>query len=84
MNIRASYSILFYFREELRLAKEAFLEAPKQPSEITIVDSDGPGEEEDDDDDDVQFIEKTFDPEIAIKRQGQQIMNRSPARSPAR
>ena len=70
----------YCFREELRLAQEAVLEASKQPSEITIVDSDGPGDEEEDDDDDVQFIEKTFDPDIAIKRQGRQNLNKSPAR----
>ena len=66
-------------------------EASKQPSEITIVDSDGPDDDDndnknndadDDDDDDVQFITKTFDPTIAAKRQAhvQQMQQRSPGR----
>ena len=53
-------------------------EASKQPSEITIVDSDGPLDDENDDDDDVQFIEKTFDPDVAYKRQ--QNLRKSPGR----
>ncbi|XP_060568067.1 histone-lysine N-methyltransferase SETDB1-like isoform X2 [Ruditapes philippinarum] len=45
-------------------AKLAFDNASTQPREITIDDTD-------DDDDDVQFIQKTYDPMVAIKRQGE-------------
>ena len=72
-------------------------EASKQPSEITIVDSDGPDDNNDDDDDDkngpadddeeeddddVQFITKTFDPTIAAKRQAH--VQQMQQRSPGR
>ncbi|XP_053384935.1 histone-lysine N-methyltransferase SETDB1-like isoform X2 [Mercenaria mercenaria] len=46
-------------------AKLAADNALKQPHEITIDDTD------DEDDDDVQFIQKTYDPQVAIKRQGE-------------
>ena len=72
-------------------------EASKQPSEITIVDSDGPDDnndvddddkndtaddDDDEDDDDVQFITKTFDPTIAAKRQAH--VQQMQQRSPGR
>lgn len=44
--------------------------ALKQPNEITIVDS-----EHEDEDDDVQFIQKTYDPQVAIKRQGEALLH---------
>ncbi|KAL4224511.1 hypothetical protein ACF0H5_015212 [Mactra antiquata] len=54
--------------EEVKAEADA---AAKLPSEITIVDSDD--EKDDDDDDDVQFIQKTYDPKVAIKRQAEAL-----------
>ena len=57
----------YCYRKNLKEAKDAADLARNQPSEITIVESD------EDDDDDVQFIQKTYDPELALKRQGELI-----------
>lgn len=50
-------------REQHKEMTEAAEEALKHPGELTIEES------EEEEDDDVQFIQKTFDPKVASKKQ---------------